>query len=326
MNLRALALCACLCSTPCFGDRPAEAEEAALRIERVGAIIEAPELSQYLESLTLRIFPELSGSLTIKVVAHPSANAFSLGDERIYIHSGLFLRVHHEAELAAILAHEGAHLWHRHEPENANEALQNEVEADRTALARLRSTGIPVHYGAGLFQRLMQERETFGFRRWEAAVTHPDLDDRSRRWLGADERSQSQWENPSDWWQLSSSVCELTVQQMLDRQDYERLVFLLDQEDLGWAGAVRDLALAQALQARNTPGDRKRAAAIYARLIEKDQGLPEAFSGQARLFLRSGRLREANLAFRRYLERSTDPQGRRWAEYYVAWLESQASP
>ncbi|MEL6214964.1 MAG: M48 family metallopeptidase [Pseudomonadota bacterium] len=326
MIIRALALCAWLCSSVCFGERLAEADEAALRMERVGAIIEAPELSCYLESLTLRLFPELSGSLTIKVVAHPSANAFSLGDDRIFVHSGLFLRVHREAELAAILAHEGAHLWHRHESENTNEARRNEAEADRTAITRLRSAGIPVRYGADLFQRLMQERETFGFRRRAAAVTHPDLDNRSRRWLEADERPQSQWKDPSDWSQLLLSVREVTLRQLLDRQEHERLVFLLDQEGLGYAGPDRDLALAHALQARNAPGDRTRAAGIYARLIDTEQGVPEAFSSQARLFLRSGRLHEANMAFRRYLERSTDPQGRRWAEHYVAWLESQASP
>ncbi|MEM6817746.1 MAG: M48 family metallopeptidase [Pseudomonadota bacterium] len=312
-------------ASPVFGESATEAEAAALRLKQIGAIIESPDVGRYLEGLTLRLFPELQGALRIEVVAHPSANAFSLGGEGIYVHSGLFLRVHNEAELAAILAHEGAHLWHQHAPKNAKEARRNEIEADRTARERLRATGIPIGPGADLFQRLLLERKTLGFSRREAVSTHPALDDRFRRWAEATDADEPHWEDPSGWSQRLSSVRELGLQQLLNRQDYARVVFLLDDENLRMIGSARDLALAYALQIRNLSDDRVRAEAIYARLIQREQAPPEAFSGQARLFMRSGRLREARTAFGIYLERSNDPRGRRWAEHYLAWLELQTA-
>jgi beta-barrel assembly-enhancing protease len=48
------------------------------------------------------------------VLVNPSLNAFAYPTGAIYVHSGLLARLQNEAQLATVLAHEIAHILHRH--------------------------------------------------------------------------------------------------------------------------------------------------------------------------------------------------------------------
>src|SRR5207249_4619114 len=48
------------------------------------------------------------------VISDPTLNAFALPDGSIFVHTGLLARVENDAQLAAILGHETAHVTQRH--------------------------------------------------------------------------------------------------------------------------------------------------------------------------------------------------------------------
>ena len=77
-----------------------------------------PVLEAYLADVAHRLLPpgtrEAGVSPTVYVLINPSLNAFAYPTGAIYVHSGLLARLDDEAQLATVLAHEIAHVVHRH--------------------------------------------------------------------------------------------------------------------------------------------------------------------------------------------------------------------
>jgi predicted Zn-dependent protease len=82
-----------------------------------GQVVEDPEISEYLQSLGLRLSSQAQdGNRTFNffLVRDPAINAFALPGGFIGVHSGLLMETHNESELAGVLAHEIAHVTQRH--------------------------------------------------------------------------------------------------------------------------------------------------------------------------------------------------------------------
>jgi beta-barrel assembly-enhancing protease len=80
-------------------------------------LLDDPETADYLQNLGDRIGAEAQDGehkLTFLPVRDNSLNAFALPGGFIGMHSGLFLRTQDESELAAVMAHEIAHVTQRH--------------------------------------------------------------------------------------------------------------------------------------------------------------------------------------------------------------------
>src|SRR5262245_42420050 len=77
-----------------------------------------PALETYLLDVAYRLLPpgtlDAGVSPSIHVLINPSLNAFAYPTGAIYVHSGLLARLENEAQLATVLAHEIAHIVHRH--------------------------------------------------------------------------------------------------------------------------------------------------------------------------------------------------------------------
>jgi predicted Zn-dependent protease len=82
-----------------------------------GRVMDDPEIGEYLQSLGLRLSSlahDGNRSFNFFLVRDPAINAFALPGGFIGIHSGLLLETGNESELAAVLAHEVAHVTQRH--------------------------------------------------------------------------------------------------------------------------------------------------------------------------------------------------------------------
>jgi predicted Zn-dependent protease len=116
--------------------------EEAKRLDLSGALHDSVELSEYVNGIAKRLWPNESGSenLTpsVKVLKNPFLNAFALPHGVVYIHSGLLAKIETEAQLAAILSHELVHITHRH-------ALQHfrGIQNTSVALATVQMAGMP---------------------------------------------------------------------------------------------------------------------------------------------------------------------------------------
>jgi predicted Zn-dependent protease len=81
-------------------------------------LLDDPELNEYLQDLGQRLTAGVDGlpAFHFFLVNNSSINAFAVPGGFIGVHTGLLLAARNEAELAAVLAHETAHITQRHIP------------------------------------------------------------------------------------------------------------------------------------------------------------------------------------------------------------------
>ncbi len=78
-------------------------------------IIKDSALSGYLTDLTCRVVSDVCKNIRVYPVRAPGFNAFMMPNGGMVVQSGLLLRVHDEAELAAVLGHEASHFVREHQ-------------------------------------------------------------------------------------------------------------------------------------------------------------------------------------------------------------------
>lgn len=82
-----------------------------------GMILDDPEVSEYIEDIGHELSSyaeEGQHEFSYFVIKDPDINAFAIPGGFIFVNSGLFLATSNESELAAVLAHETAHVTQRH--------------------------------------------------------------------------------------------------------------------------------------------------------------------------------------------------------------------
>ena len=117
---------------------------AAEEINRVwqhkGLIYNNPQLTDYLQAIADRLYPEFKGTVRVQLIDSPELNAFALPNGNIYLNIGLVARIRNEAQLATVIGHEISHFTHQH-------SLKKRDAADTAAVAGMMvtlATGIPV--------------------------------------------------------------------------------------------------------------------------------------------------------------------------------------
>jgi beta-barrel assembly-enhancing protease len=88
----------------------AEARQTEAAMRSRGVVLDDPALDAYLQGIVERLYPGIESAFRVHVYRSLDSNAFALADGGIYVNLGMLARVHTEAEIAAVLAHEGAHV------------------------------------------------------------------------------------------------------------------------------------------------------------------------------------------------------------------------
>src|SRR2546425_9322740 len=98
--------------------------QLAAEIERQVKLIDDPVINEYVNRVGQNLVRNSDAKVpfTIKVVESDEINAFALPGGFFYVNSGLILAADDESELAAVMAHEIAHVAARHGTENASKA------------------------------------------------------------------------------------------------------------------------------------------------------------------------------------------------------------
>src|SRR5436189_1017286 len=98
--------------------------QLAAEIERQVKLVEDPTINEYVNRVGQNLVRNSDAKVpfTIKVVESDEINAFALPGGFFYVNSGLILAADDESELAAVMAHEIAHVAARHGTEQASKA------------------------------------------------------------------------------------------------------------------------------------------------------------------------------------------------------------
>ncbi len=307
------------------------AQEAAKKL----SLVDDPDILEYIAHIGAPIV-EAAQPMTYRfrfhVVKSPTLNAFAVPGGHIYLYSGLLLKASHPGEIAGVMAHELAHVKHRHtaqmigkgtlvnlatlaaiiisrgEPAvtagaaGAGLAMQLsftrefEQEADRYGLFYMYQAGYDPRGLLDFFDMMMREQRFSISRIPPYLLTHPLSTDR-----------MGQIEN-------LIQLHRLEVAQPRELADFHRFQALL-QAEVGGATQVVPIFKQRVEEA---PGDAKawhqlgliylrygwvqEALGALSRSLELDPRLASAWADMALLQARMGRWEEAQAMFQKALE------------------------
>ncbi len=176
---------------------------------RDSVYLDEPATSAYVQEVMDRLYPEFKSTIRVQLIRSPQLNAFALPNGSIYFNVGLAARLDNEAQLATVLAHEGAHFVNKHSLQSQRNlknsaafantlamlgipfigdfaALSSvygysqdlEREADEVAFERLQQAGYDTREAAKTFIYLLEEVETLGIEEPFFFSSHPALRER----------------------------------------------------------------------------------------------------------------------------------------------------
>lgn len=333
-----------------------QSAEAYDLFRKAGQLNEDPELVAYLQGIAHRLFPEFEGRLHLHVVRSTSFNAFAMPEGGLFINEGVIAHTDNEAQLATIIAHEGAHFTHRHGYRHKQEILgasgfalvvamlgvplvgdlvalssiagysrDTEREADRGGFDRLVRAGYDPREAVRSFENMARYVEASGGKEPYFFASHPRLLERieSFQALAADKNGGTV--NEADHLRRTAAVRLDVLREELARGRHRNVLLLLAPENRGKYPPEADYYLAEAYRLRGRDGDAQRAFAAYSSATARAPGFAPPHRALGVHYLKQANYRQAQACFENYLRLAPQAMDRGYVEQYLAIAQTKAA-
>lgn len=335
------------------------------QIEQSGSLLGDLALDAYLQSIVERLFPENRGRFRLLTYKDPEFNAFAVATGNLYINTGALLRMRDEAELAAVVGHEGGHVLADHmyrSVRNAKSASawglvlsvaivgvigidpglgaiasyssmagfsrDNEREADQIAYQRMVAAGYEPTAGIGVFDRMAREMLARDVKKGPYFfASHPALEERVQNFTEFS-KGAAPGERRRDEFLAATAVGRAqALQSLIERKDGRTLVVVL--EDEGMADTLPPnghFALGEGYRLRARPGDEELALAQYRISVERFPEFAPAWGALGRHYARRGDKAQAIECLEKFLALAPDSRDAPFARQTLQKLKSEATP
>lgn len=322
-------------------------------IRKGGQIYPSAELDAYLQGVMDKLYPEFIGAIKVHVVSSPVLNAFAIPNGNIYLNTGLLARFDNEAQLATVLAHEGAHFVYRHGYYNQQSikgstafatiaavigvpivglignvvavssifgySRELETEADNVGFKRMVEAGYDVNEATKVFEHLAAEVKLSDVKDSVFYSTHPKLRDRVDNYTKlAAQQSYSGTVNTQEY---ADKISKLRVEDLdleLSFGRYKHLIALLSDEKVlkRYPNNVH-YYLGEAYRKRNEKDDATQAMLELDKAIALVADFAPSYRSKGLLLMSQQKNDEAAKQFARYLELAPDAADKSYVESYL---------
>jgi predicted Zn-dependent protease len=298
--------------------------EQEANLEAQGLLYGDIALDAYLQSVMDRLYPERRDEYRVRALRNTEFNAFAVATGHLYVFIGALLRLRNEAELAAVLAHEGGHLLGDHMYKRIVDSKS--VARIGSALTLGLATALPglgalVNYStmAGFSRAFEREADEIGFQRLTAAGyepkaaapvfdrmarevadrkikqapyifdDHPKLLERARHFEMLSAGSPAGDLRTGEFVTATQTARVAALEKIHERRDGAELIAVLG--DTGRAAEFPpfgEFLLGEGYRLRAADGDETRALEHYARSIEQYPNFAAAYGARGRLRARRG--------------------------------------
>ncbi len=333
-----------------------EAEEFDRALLRAGKVNADPALTAYLQGILDRLYPEFRGRLTVRLLNAPHLNAFALPNGSLYVNAGLIARFENEAQLATVLAHEGAHFIHRHSLQQAERvrnaaafalvvgmlgvplvgdllalssmfgySREHEREADAIGYRRLIAAGYSARESTRTFEHLQAEIKAGDIKEPFFFASHPKLQERIESYSEL-ARDAVNGEVARERFVETTAALRLAVLDTdLAAYRYKQIILVLgDPARRREYPPEASYYLGEAYRLRGETGDTERAEREYRAAIETAPQFAPAYRALGLMHYKRNEPALAVMRLRRYLELAPAAADRSHIEAYLARLEHPA--
>ncbi|KQT38168.1 M48 family metallopeptidase [Methylophilus sp. Leaf414] len=328
-------------------------------IRKGGQIYASPELETYLQGIMDKLYPEFAGLIKVHVVNSPVLNAFAIPNGHIYMHTGLLARFDNEAQLATVLAHEGAHFVYRHGYFNQQSikgssafatitavigipivglignilatssiygySRELEAEADNMGFKRLVQAGYDPHEAHKVFEHLAREVKLSEAQEGFFYSTHPKLKDRVDNFTKlAAQESNTGVMNEAEYAAKVNRLRIEVLEQEFSFGRYKHVIALLSDENvLKRYPPTVHYYLGEAHRKRNEKDDIDIALREFDRAIELNSDFAPVYRSRGLLLMSQSKREQAASEFKRYLELVPEASDKSYVNSYLETLAKQ---
>lgn len=313
----------------------AASEKLDKAIKKSGQIFKHEPLRAYLQDIMDKLYPEFKGKIKVQLLKDPILNAFALPNGSIYVNTGLIAAMENEAQLAAVLAHEGIHFTQKHgakQRENFHNTFgaslvvsllgvpylaqlvtlssifgyskEHEMEADTLGHKRLVKAGYDYKEAPKTFEHLLLEVKANKIKQPFFFSTHPALEKRIENFteLNKTINASNTKRGTQKYNHHVYTLREKVLREKIKSGQYNSVIAVLTHEKL--KAIYPDLSpfyLGEAYRLRGEKDDRKKAMETYLALKESNPDYPPVYKSLGMIYYKNKIFSKATFHFEKYL-------------------------
>jgi len=333
-----------------------QAGKANKSLLKSDAIYQNPEVTQYVQGVMDKLFPEFKGKITVRLLNTPYLNAFALPSGDIYLNVGMLSRFENEAQLATVLAHEGAHFIHKHSLKQTRNtkgsaafavslavvgipiigdlvALSSifgysqelETEADNVAYKRLIIAGYDGRQAKIIFQQLAAEVKSLGVDEPFFFATHPRLKERIENYAKLDKSVEAKGDIGEEQFLASTKQARLySLDSDLSLHRYKSIILNIGKNITKLKSLPEaNYYLGEAYRLRNEENDNEKTIIHYNRAMTLAPEFAPTYRAIGLYYMKNEQYRDAHSMLGEYLKRSPKAKDKAFIAQYYNKLEEQ---
>lgn len=302
-----------------------QAKKYEIRIEKSGRLFKDESMSAYLNSIVEKLYPEYITEFEVKILYSADLEAFILANGSIYISLGLLAKAQSEAQIASVLAHEGAHYVHAHilnSKQNmktiasahefygmdysriliSDYSIETEIEADETGMERLVRAGYDPKEAVKIFQLMEQHARELEFEEQQIFRTHPTLLERIRHFREITEGLTGRV-NKEGFSEMVNPIRLHSLKLNLSKYRFKSVILDLEKnQQISQYPPSAWFYLGEAYRQRGKKLDAKKSENAYLEAIKRVPKFESSYAALGLLYIKQGKYDAANKAFNSYLE------------------------
>jgi beta-barrel assembly-enhancing protease len=342
-----------------------ETRQMEEQLEKSGVVLGDAELDAYLQGVLERLFPENRGKYRVRAIRDHEFNAFAVASGNLYVNTGALARMRNEAELAAVLGHEGGHVAKDHMYRAVRSAKTTgaltsifsvglvatigidpglssiigyssmagfsrdyERESDRLAYERMVAAGYDPSAGAVVFDRMARELEA---RKIEQGpyffASHPRLEERVANFREFAASSTGGEMRRDEYIAATARVRTATMSSIYETRDGRALVYVMEEDNMAAELAPSGYFYqGEGYRLRAAPGDEEKSVEAYRKSVAEYPEYAPAWGGLGRYAARHGDRAMAIEYLERFLALAPESRDAPFARQALARLKSEVPP
>jgi len=325
-----------------------EAEKIDVILGKNDSIFTDNQSTLYVQSIIDKVYPEFKGKMKVKILNDPSLNAFALPNGSMYFNLGLLARLDNEAQLATILAHEGAHFIHKHSLKHRRKLKSTsafavmigagssaveissqyisgfsrdlEREADRYAFSQMMKAGYDIRQTPFAFKKLLADAKANKVERPVFYASHPKLINRimSYQALIKEHKSRSGLVGKNRYLKNTKLMRVADLKVNLDHGQYNSLILILERKysNSKYPRYVK-YYLGEAYRQRDLKGDKQKSFKAYLQAISSAPNYAPSYRAVGIYYMKKRKFAKASAAFQTFLKLAPNHKDAAYVQQYL---------